>query len=294
MSLGRVETAVRPTTPYLDHAHFFATKDAVACFSFDAVALRVSPPTRIIAAATRKRSTPPPRTPPRTPPTPRRASGRTTPWTLTRRLRRAIHARVRVRGSPRGRALGRREPSDWGVGRRFDLASVVVRRRRRRRLGEALPGRAEVPQPQGQRALGGGVGHPAVAPVVDGPTPCPRSVAPQARVGCGEPRRILRPFSQRTAVTRTPAPPDALRKATLEDGDEVHAASLASVAKWDGGAKGGKSVVRETRDDRFIVNNSVAGNNAAPRRFRPGVLQARARVARSFERFHVSREDPRG
>lgn len=48
---------------------------------------------------------------------------------------------------------------------------------------------------------------------------------------------------------------DALRKATLEDGDEGYAASLASVAKWDGGAKGGKSgsSFGKTRDDRFIV-----------------------------------------
>ena len=57
MSLGRfLETAVASGDPaYLEHAHFFATKDAIACFSFDAVApLRVSPPTRIIAAATYK------------------------------------------------------------------------------------------------------------------------------------------------------------------------------------------------------------------------------------------------
>ena len=57
MSLGRfLETAVASGDPaYLEHAHFFATKDAVACFSFDAVApLRVSPPTRIMAAATRE------------------------------------------------------------------------------------------------------------------------------------------------------------------------------------------------------------------------------------------------
>ena len=48
---------------------------------------------------------------------------------------------------------------------------------------------------------------------------------------------------------------DALRKATLGDGDEGYAASLASVAKWDGGAKGGKSGSSfwKTRDDRFIV-----------------------------------------
>ena len=54
MSLGRfLETAVASNdSAYLDHAHFFAIGGAVACFSFDVVsALRVSPPTEVIAAA---------------------------------------------------------------------------------------------------------------------------------------------------------------------------------------------------------------------------------------------------
>jgi hypothetical protein len=54
MSLGRfLETAVASNdSAYLDHAHFFAMGGAVACFSFDVVtALRVSPPTEVIAAA---------------------------------------------------------------------------------------------------------------------------------------------------------------------------------------------------------------------------------------------------
>ena len=60
----------------------------------------------------------------------------------------------------------------------------------------------------------------------------------------------------KTAVTAYyPLQFDALRGASIADGDEGFAASLSEVAKWDGGAKGGKSgsLFGKTEDDRFIV-----------------------------------------
>ena len=62
--------------------------------------------------------------------------------------------------------------------------------------------------------------------------------------------------TQKTTVTAYyPLQFDALRGASIADGDEGFAASLSEVAKWDGGAKGGKSgsLFGKTRDDRFIV-----------------------------------------
>ena len=58
--------------------------------------------------------------------------------------------------------------------------------------------------------------------------------------------------TQKTTVTAYyPLQFDALRGASIADGDEGFAASLSAVAKWDGGAKGGKSgsLFGKTRDD---------------------------------------------
>ena len=272
MSLGRfLETAVASDDPaYLEHAHFFATKDAIACFTFDALApLRVSPPTRIIAAAT----------------TIETVEGLGLTPTLNeakfgsndamdadpagcvarymRASEYAVHlAAARWAAANQLDGLGFRAsgggstssslgvafgslPFAGGVGGSGGSLSPVATSRSHSRKGSAL---------------GGGVCDTGVAPVVDGPDamllPDRSHLKSHSVLDSGSGMKGSGIKARRTAVTAYyPLQFDALRKATLADGDEGYAASLASVAKWDGGAKGGKSgsSFGKTRDDRFIV-----------------------------------------
>ena len=265
MSLGRfLETAVASDDPaYLDHAHFFATKDAVACFSFDAVApLRVSPPKRIIAAATREAFDAADENAAENAADAEASFGSNDamdadPAGCVARYMRAseyaVHlaaARWAAANHPAGASGGgstSHPSSSAGGGGSGGSLSPVATSRSHSRKGSAL-------------SLGGGVGDPAVAPVVDGPDamllPDRSHLRHVSDAGMNPRANSSGPSARRTAVTAYyPLQFDALRKATLEDGDEGYAASLASVAKWDGGAKGGKSgsSFGKTRDDRFIV-----------------------------------------
>ena len=261
MSLGRfLETAVASDDPaYLEHAHFFATKDAIACFTFDAVApLRVSPPTRIIAAAT-----------------PLETFAQDDPAEKAADVEAKFGSNDAMDADPAGCVARYMRASEYAVhlaaarwaaanhpaGANGATASTS-------RLsssfagggggsgGSLSPVATSRPHSRKGSALGGGVGDPAVAPVVDGPDAMLLPDRSHLKSHVLDSNRGSGIKARRTAVTAYyPLQFDALRKATLADGDEGYAASLASVAKWDGGAKGGKSgsSFGKTRDDRFIV-----------------------------------------
>ena len=263
MSLGRfLETAVASGDPaYLEHAHFFATKDAIACFSFDAVApLRVSPPTRIIAAATYK------------------AVDAAAAENAAKNVEASFVSNDAMDADPAGCVARYMRASEYAVhlaAARWAAANHPAgpsgsSGSTSNNIGGGGSGGSLSPVATSRShsrkgsALGGGVGDPAVAPVVDGPDAmllpdrshlrhvfAGNDAGMNSRANSSGP-----PSARRTAVTAYyPLQFDALRKATLGDGDEGYAASLASVAKWDGGAKGGKSgsSFGKTRDDRFIV-----------------------------------------